>query len=433
MTGAMYASISGLKTHMQKLSVIGNNVANVNTAGYKTHRTVFRDTVYSMYSSGSNGSEIVGGMNPSQIGYGSVIGSIDLDMSSSTYNPGNPTDCAIVGDGFFLVGDKTLAENIDPRYPDTFKSFNLTRVGDFYFGPDGYLVDGAGSVVYGFMNTNKGSVTTADGKSAPDISDQLVGIRLPLMEKAYYRVDENGEITGDPVKKSEAIDPATNKLRDGFKIEYTIRYPVTKATDDNQGGAGGTTDVTNDIPLKNYEAPSGENDADQNGSTVDLSWATLESIEIDKQTGAIGGITKEGGIYITIGYLAIGNVTNPNGVSHAGSSYYTAGAGAGDLRISMMGGVNQELGILNVNGSLYRTNGNNNAGGTGDDTVELPANSEITNAGETHLMTGFLEAPNVDLATEISELITTQRGYQANTRIITVTDSMLEELVNMKR
>ena len=431
MTGAMYASIAGLKTHMQKLSVIGNNVANVNTAGYKTHRTVFRDTVYSMYSSGSNGSDVVGGMNPSQIGYGSVIGSIDLDMSTSSYNPGNPTDVALTGDGFFLVGDKEIANNIDPQNPETFKSLNLTRVGDFFFGPDGYLVDGAGSVVYGFMNTNDGAIIGADGKTSPDISDQLVGIRLPLMEKAYYKVDEKGEITGDPVKKSEAIG-ADGKLKDGFKIEYTIRYPVTKPADDNnQGGTGGTDTVTNDIPLKNYEAPTGADDTDQTTSTVDLSWAQLESIEIDKATGAITGTTKEGGIPVTVGYLAIGNVTNPNGVSHKGNSYYQAGAGAGDLMISMLGGVNQQLGIFNVNGSLYRTTGDNNQGG--DEGPVLPTNSEVTSAGDTKLMTGFLEAPNVDLATEISELITTQRGYQANTRIITVTDSMLEELVNMKR
>ena len=102
----MYASIGGLKAHMQKLSVIGNNVANVNTQGYKTQRTVFRDSVYSMYRSGSDGTQVVGGKNPSQLGYGSMVASIDLDMTSATYNPGNSTDCAIVGDGFFLVGDK---------------------------------------------------------------------------------------------------------------------------------------------------------------------------------------------------------------------------------------------------------------------------------------------------------------------------------------
>ena len=430
MTGAMYASIAGLKTHMQKLSVIGNNVANVNTAGYKTKRTVFRDSMYNMYSTGSNGTEVVGGMNPSQIGYGSLIGSIDLDMSSSSYNPGNPMDCAIVGDGFFLVGDdKEIAQSIDPNDPETFKALNLTRVGDFFFDARGYLVDGGGKVVYGFMNTNEGSKPDPSNpdKTIPDISDQLVGIRLPLMEKAYVKVDETGAET--PANKSDAIDATTGKLNKGYKINYTVRYPVTKAQNNNNNGGGTSTDKI--IPLEDYK-PKDDPDANPtNTETVELAFAQMDSITIDKKTGAITGITKEGKIPVTIGYLAIGNVTNPNGVSHIGQSYYQCDAGAGDLSITMLGGVNQELGILNVNGSLYRKT---TQGGTGNnDTEELPRKSEVTSAGKTELMTGFLEAPNVDLATEISELITTQRGYQANTRIITVTDSMLEELVNMKR
>jgi flagellar hook protein FlgE len=97
----------------------------------------------------------------------------------------------------------------------------------------------------------------------------------------------------------------------------------------------------------------------------------------------------------------------------------------------MLGGVETELGLSYVNGSLYQATGED---GTPDENAEeLPELSRIASSGNVKLMTGFLEAPNVDLATEISELITTQRGYQANTRIITVTDSMLEELVNMKR
>ena len=99
------------------------------------------------------------------------------------------------------------------------------------------------------------------------------------------------------------------------------------------------------------------------------------------------------------------------------------------MRITMLGGVHTQLGITNVNGSLNQPA----ADADPDDIVELPEMSQITSAGDVELMTGFLESPNVDLATEIAELITTQRGYQANTRIVTVTDSMLEELVKRKR
>ena len=96
---------------------------------------------------------------------------------------------------------------------------------------------------------------------------------------------------------------------------------------------------------------------------------------------------------------------------------------------------NEVKGLHYVNGSIQSLYREENDGNQGDPVGEndLPEGSRLNSAGDTKLMTGFLEAPNVDLATEISELITTQRGYQANTRIITVTDSMLEELVNMKR
>ena len=138
-----------------------------------------------------------------------------------------------------------------------------------------------------------------------------------------------------------------------------------------------------------------------------------------------------------MGYLAIGSVTNPNGVTHTGNSYYKCQDGAGDLRICMLGGVQDDLGIHNVNSYMCKktddaNGGNGGAGGT-DTQPPYPAGTAILSTGGTKMMSGFLEAPNVELAEEISELITTQRGYQANTRIITVTDSMLEELVNMKR
>ena len=153
MTGAMYAAIAGLKTHMSKMNVIGNNIANVNTNGYKSQRTIFKDAMYTMYSSGSDGTTTTAGRNPSQVGYGSQVSSIDLNMATGSYAPGISTDCMIYGDGFFMVGDKDV--KIDPLDPDSTKKLSLTRVGDFSFKADGYLSDGNGNAVYGFMATGK--------------------------------------------------------------------------------------------------------------------------------------------------------------------------------------------------------------------------------------------------------------------------------------
>ena len=414
MTGSMYASIAGLRTHMQKLSVIGNNVANVNTEGYKKQRTVFRDSVYSMYTSGSNGTEVIGGINPSQIGYGSRVGSIDLNMSSSSYNPGSPMDCALTGDGFFLVGDKEVAKSIDGTDPNSLKSLTLTRVGDFQFKADGYLCDGKGNPVYGFLVTGM-----EDGK--PVVSDQLVPIRKPRWEKVPYdrpAEDENGNDITVPDYK------------------YEIRYP----TDIVEEGEGDDADAVVG-PLTDTKKPQHE-DNRVNSSTgektdnetlmKDLDLAEFSSISIDKGSGAITGYSREGNEPVIIGYLAIGSVSNPNGVTHVGDSYYQCQEGAGDLRVCMLGGKQKELGITNVNS--YMCQALNEDGTPAEDGKPVyPAGTAILGTGGTEMMTGFLEGPNVDLAEEISALITTQRGYQANTRIITVTDSMLEELVNMKR
>lgn len=408
MTGSMYASVAGLKAHMQKLTVIGNNVANVNTQGYKKQRTIFRDSVYSMYSGGSNGGPSTGGMNPSQLGYGSMIGSIDLNMSSSSYNPGNPTDCALVGDGFFLVGSKDTQYAVNPEdysqfSSESLKSLNLTRVGDFKFGPDNYLVDGKGNVVYGFMTINETeTVTGVDGKPVvrQKVSDQLVPIRLPRWEKV---VKTEGE--GDDAKV--------------VSESYEIRYARTKTGTDE----GATTiRLVDDAPTY-YENKEG----------TEFEFAQFSSISIDAGTGAITGICKADDQPVTIGYIAIGSVTNPNGVSHVGNSYYKCMEGAGSLSVSMLGGIQENLGIKYVNGSRAVPAAADPNNPTPGDTVKYAAGTDVVGTGDTEMMVGFLEAPNVDLAEEIAELITTQRGYQANTRIITVTDSMLEELVNMKR
>ncbi|MDE7243507.1 MAG: flagellar hook-basal body complex protein, partial [Oscillospiraceae bacterium] len=110
----MYSAIGGLKTHMSNLNVIGNNIANVNTQTYKSQRMTFQESIYVTSRAGSNGTVSTGGNNPSQVGYGAQVGSIDLNMSPGTYSPtGYDLDCMIMGEGFFLVGDKTTGDSVD--------------------------------------------------------------------------------------------------------------------------------------------------------------------------------------------------------------------------------------------------------------------------------------------------------------------------------
>ena len=407
----MYSAIAGLKAHMTKLNVIGNNVANVNTNSYKSQRAVFRDTMYTMYSGGSNGTAVMASKNPSQIGYGSQLASIDLNMVGGNLNPGAPMDCALTGDGFFLVGDKDVAGSIGPANAESFKSLSLTRVGQFRISPDGYLTDINGKCVYGFANVGE----QADG--SPIVSDQLVPIRMPRMEQVP--VDKDGkEFENEPNKEDIK----------GWKT--VVRYPVAAMKDEKPATSEAlmNKDGLTHVPLQDYQPPKVD-DKEQ----PPLPFAELDSIGIDPKSGRISGTLKGGNKMVTIGFLAIGNVTNPNGVTHTGEFYYSCADGAGEMSISMLGGAEKDLTTVGggklsyVNGSLAQKDGD------ADDAPALSEKGRIMTAGATELYGGGYEGSNTDLATEISEMITTQRGYQANTRIITVTDSMLEELVNMKR
>ena len=275
LTGAMSAGISGLKAHMDALNVVGNNVANVNTQGYKPGRVTFMESIYSTQSAGSAGTATVGGTNPRQTGYGVGIGTIDLDMSSQSLDStGRGMDCAIQGDGFFLVGDKT--HDIDSM--DALKGLTLTRVGNFEFR-DGYLTDGQGNVVYGFITRSNGDDpgTTPGDKPSTD----LVPIRLPMKST-------------DPNSKGDAVYVGV----------------------DDQTGA-------NVYP---------DNDP---AATVD-GFVDLENISIDKN-GKITGTNKDTGDPVVVGYIALGSVENLNGVLHTEGPYYTAGNAAGDIRVGTPG------------------------------------------------------------------------------------------------
>ena len=432
MTGAMYSAIAGLKTHMQNLNVIGNNIANVNTYGYKASRAVFKTSLYTSLNGGSNGTATAGGINPSQIGYGSNVANVDVDMSTGNYAvTGMSTDMMLDGNGFFLVGTKDLAMNFDGTSDDINRltSLTLTRVGDFQFRADGYLGKNDGNVVYGFLciglvtqdmldrnspNFNEKAIGKEVGE--PLFSDQLVPIRYPRVEPARYYTLGTDEETGETVKtyvdKADAYDDEGNLLPDVFTEGLQIAYPKESGTDGRLYDAG-------------YDAALED-------ST--LAMGRFTGISIDPNTGVITATSEDTEETVVIGCVAIGTVTNPNGVTSMGDNYYKAGAGSGQLTISVGGGNAAEMGISQVNRSLWEAA---NAGGDDGDDTDTTDNGYYDGltiySTKTKIISNGLEMSKTDLAQEISQMILTQRGYQANTRIITVTDSMLEELVNMKR
>ena len=428
----MYAAIGGLKTHMNNLNVIGNNVANVNTAGFKAQRQIFQETIYTTSRSGSNGTVTTGGVTPSQTGFGAQVGSIDLLMSPSTFNPtGADLDCMIEGDGFLMVGDKDAVINGAEDYG----KLMLTRVGDLCQDPNGYICDGQGNVVYGFATVVNPYYRSDLKEGTPDyikaeaeanaagftikdkyaVSSQLVPLRVPTA--AAEPTEKNGGIDKDGKHVWERGDPVydilggvtgddtsrTNiNLADGKYFNDDGGIDVDKLPD-GAGSKDGTGDKTYAGPVPNLEGK----------------YVNLRSMSINKN-GAIIGTSDSG--TVVLGYVAIANVDSPSGVTHMGGPYYQALEGAGDITVSAVGGI---MSGRYLNNQVPKTDGNT--------TTVPPMDDALGNGKGVGIRNGGLEASSTDVATEFANMIVTQRGYQANTRIITVTDSMLEELVNMKR
>ncbi len=343
MIRSMFSGVAGLRTHQSKMDVIGNNIANVNTAGFKAGRAVFQESIYQTTKKASAGNDVYGGSNPSQVGYGSQLASIDVNHGTSNYEPtGYGTDCMIDGGGYFLVGPKVSADggagggqggggvnntpNVAGGQGNTVgvTSLYLTRVGKFSFDGNGYLVDANKNFVYGFRPDEAVAGTTDimgdDGLGEPD-------------------VDAGGSQTYGELK------------------------PIRICAADDHA-------IDDETPANDL--------------------MTLSDISID-ENGVVSGTGPDGQVY-KLGIVAVANVPNPNALEKAGNSYYKAKDNTGDV-VGFVPG--------------YGTTG--------------------------LLMSNGLEMANVDLATEFSNMITTQRGFQANSKIITVSDQMLEELINMKR
>lgn len=181
MLKSMFSAVTGLRNHQTMLDVIGNNIANVNTAGFKSSRVVFSDVYYQTMSSSTAPGDVdvdsgAGGTNTSQIGYGSTVSSIDILNTRGGYQQSDKsTDLYIGGEGYFVVRGSTPA---DIKY---------TRVGNFSFDSAGSLVDANGNHVLGANNALLGD--------EPDIGD-LENININLADYSNVAIGQNGVITG---------------------------------------------------------------------------------------------------------------------------------------------------------------------------------------------------------------------------------------------
>ncbi len=325
----------------------------------------------------------------------------------------------------------------------------LTRLGNLEFDNQGYLVDGQGQVVYGYLSVENPLYTKALESTKADPADDPDITKLPMIPSAddannntvdatkFYR-DKDGQVV-KPVLKAGADPTSTNPSDYNFVVvdQYTpspvltaIRAPMAYAADDPAKGIKKGDAAYPTWDLKQGSSTYGQIVDAEEGVSGRIN---RDSISIDENTGRITCTTATGQA-VVIGSIAIAKVENPNGVTHVDGHYYQALDGAGDIWLTSVG-----YSVPNSNDADSPFNGTvpTQADGTPvqnwDATGTLPGEIPIQSSGGTKLISGGLESSGTDLASEISNMIMIQRGYQANTRIVTVTDSMLEELVNMKR
>lgn len=211
MVKSMFAGVAGLKAHQSKMDIIGNNIANVNTWGYKAASLSFKDAMYQSTSTGTGGNAATGGYggtNANQVGLGVNTGAITYDFSMGGMAPSSRAlDCMIDGDGFFIVGPMVSGGSVQLGDDDAVENSGLylSRVGIFEVDNNGYLTDADGNYVYGFVN-NSGDFSQSDSFD----TTSLQPLRIPT--SADMASIDNTQAKDLVAEKKKAYEDALNML-----------------------------------------------------------------------------------------------------------------------------------------------------------------------------------------------------------------------------
>ena len=419
MLRSLYSGISGLHAHQQMMDVTGNNIANVNTVGYKASSIQFQDTLSQMTGAAGAPQDGMAGTNPAQVGLGVRSAGITSNFSQgSAQTTGKAGDMMIQGDGFFITrrGNEEL----------------YTRAGSFFFDANGMLATATGEPVQGWTADESGEVNTAAkpgdikmplGKSIPPAVTSTVEMKGNLTND----VPED-YTTGDDFKPIEIPFKAFDKF--GSPVSLSTFYTRT-STPDQPGSwevrVGKSGDYANAVKLADPLTFT-DGKPDVKSITATGLKAVNDNLS-DEIVMDVGDLTMFHG-------LSEARVSDSNGnaAGTLASLSYTV-SDTGQIIGAFSNGQKKVLGQVAL--ATFK-----NVAGlekTGDSMYRSTVNSGLaqvgtpTSAGLGQVISGALEMSNVDLAQEFTNLVVAQRGFQANSRIITTSDELLQELVSMKR
>lgn len=386
MLRALYSGISGLRSHQTMLDVTGNNIANVNTTAFKGSSVEFQDTLSQLVRNSTLPQQDAGGSNPAQVGLGVQVAAVATNFAQgAAQSTGVPTHLMIAGDGFFVV-----RSGADTAY---------TRNGAFSFDAQGRMVTSDGAFVQGWTARNgvitpggaTGNITLPVGAISPAAATTSARVTGNLPSDAEPGTELVRDVTVyDAEGTADTLSLTFTRTAGGWTVATDGGATAALAFTDGELTTGGTLQagpIAIDLSaLTGYAELSTVTVSGQNGREA----GTLQSYALSDDGSLVG--TFSNGQTQVLARVALATFVNPEGLEKAGSSQYRPTVNSGEPAI----------------------------GAPGVD-------------GMGSLVSGALEMSNVDLSQEFTNLIVAQRGFQANARIITTSDEVLQELTNLKR
>lgn len=477
MMRSLFSGVSGLRVHQTKMDVIGNNISNVNTVGFKASSVTFSDVFYQTTQSatGPNATTGAAGRNAMQIGLGSNVASItaSITQTGASQRTDNPFDIMIEGDAFFIVnsggtnyftkagtfdvdangtlctpfGASVMGWQVDPDDPTktvatTVSPLRIMAPENLYAAPE------ATTAVYikGNIDSRDTQVASATGKTVKISFFDSMGHSYTADMKVWQTDETNiYKVAITDVKNSDGESIFVEKEVDE---DGNVTYNPSAITSFNFGGIDYSVDVaedgtvtidTNDTPLLTFNGATGAfvSVGDGQGEGKSLSFAInadpnpFKPIDVDFSSITMYASSGSSSLEANKGSLtgigagkAKGNMT---GISIDASGKIYGKYDNGDSRLLGQIAVAtfaNPAGLEAVGNSMFAATQNSG---------EFDGIGKDPSHGGGSLTTGVLEMSNVDLSQQFTDMITTQRGFQANSRIITTSDTLLEELINLKR
>lgn len=410
MMRSMFAGVSGVRSHQTMTDVVANNIANVNTVGFKVSRTQFADTLSQQLRGAVGNGEATAGINPQQVGLGVKVASTNISFTQGGMQlTGRATDVAIQGDGFFIsgLGNERL----------------FTRAGSFSFDDNGNLTDPLGGAVMGWNVDQFGNLNI----NAP-IEALRVPVNATIPPVATTSVRLGGNLNADAAigtTQTTAMDIVDNlgaAHRITFDFTKSAANEWTMTATDPSGVTIGTSNLVFDPGSGNIVSPANPSlSYTPPGTTAvnfELDWGPMGTSEALTQYGGAADAQALSQTGSQVGFLRSFAIADDGSLSGVFSNGETVVLG----RLALATFANPS-GLLSAGDNRFRA-----SNASGQALLGVP-----NTAGRGTIAAGALEMSNADLSEEFTQLIVAQRGFQANSRIITVSDEMIQELVNLKR